>query len=192
MKLLLLFLLVSTACSAQKKTYSYLDTPVRIDSVTGGMIYTEVVRVDSATADQLYSRAKTFLLKAFTSEGAVIQLDDKAAGLVGGKGKLLMNMTTGQMLLTGTTQMYYEMAVEIRVKDGRYRYEFSNIEVVNRGYRVRVDDSIRKNPAAAKRTLERDFSEKEYNKYMGDKNPINIVIRQLKQTMASSGNKNDF
>ena len=192
MKLLPLLLLLSISCFAQSRTYRLADTNVRIDSTTGGMIYTEVVPVPMATTEQLYGRAKSFLLRVFTNESAVTQIDDKDNGVVGARGKFMLNNNFKQSLLTGQLNMYYEMAVEIRVKDGRYKYEFSNIEIVNRGQRVRIDDAIRKNPKLAAKSMNREYSQKEYDSYMNDKNPIQAIVKQLKQTMNPPKDKNDF
>ena len=189
----LLFLILFPSVIFAQKTYRLSDTNMQIDSVTGGMIYSEVVQVPGATADQLYGRAKSFLVKAFTNESAVTQLDNKEEGVVGGRGKLSMALNMGQMMLTGQTNMSYEMAVEIRVKDGRYRYEFSNIEIVNGPTRIKIDDQLRKNPKAARKAVEKEYSQKEYDRYMGDKNPVQLTIKQLKQTMGNSAkSKNDF
>ncbi len=192
MKYIFIFFLISISCLAQKKTYSFLDTPIRIDSISGGMIYTQVVDVEKASSLQLYNRAKLFLQKTFISDTPVIVVDDKESGFLSGKGKLISDLSLGYALLTGETQMRYEMIIEIRVKDGRYRYEISNIEIITQGYRARIDESFRKNPEASKRKFERELSEKEFKKYMSESNPIIKVINQLKTTMKDSSDKNDF
>lgn len=192
MKYIFIFFSISISCLAQKKTYSFLDTPIRIDSISGGMIYTQVVDVEKASSHQLYNRAKLFLQKTFISDTPVIVIDDKESGFLSGKGKLISDLSLGYALITGETQMRYEMIIEIRVKDGRYRYEISNIEIITQGYRARIDESFRKNPEASKRKFERELSEKEFKKYMSESNPIIKVINQLKTTMKDSSDKNDF
>jgi hypothetical protein len=192
MKYIFIFFSISVSCLAQKKTYSLLDTPIRIDSVSGGMIYTQVVEVEKASGQQLYNKAKLFIQKTFISDSPLIIVDDKESGLLSGKGKLISDLSIGNTLLFGEMQMQYEMIIEIRVKDGRYRYEISNIEIITQGYRARIDESFRKNPEASKRKLERALSEKEFKKYTGESNPIIKVINQLKTAMKDTSDKNDF
>ncbi|WP_077920423.1 DUF4468 domain-containing protein [Spirosoma sp. 209] len=192
MKAILLLLLLPSLALCQGRRYKYSETPVQIDSATGGMIYSEVIPVEGASANELYSRGKAFIAKVFTNESAVTLFDDSGHNAVGGRGKLVMNLGLGTALLTGQLQSYYEMAIEIRAKDGRYRYELSDIEVVNGGYRIKVDDAIRKNKKAQQLYQTGDMSQKEYDKLMSDKNPVMAVIRQLKNSMSAASAKNDF
>jgi hypothetical protein len=191
MNYIFLLLLCPVLCFAQKKTYTLADTNIRIDSVTGGMIYTDVVPVEGATIDKLYSRAKTFLLTSFTNETPVIQTDDKESGVVGGRGRFVENLTQRQVLLTGFQQIYYEMGIEIRAKDGLYHYKMTNIDVVASTFRLRIDDTLRKNPEMAKRLAMKGFSKWQYNRYMGNRNQVNNIVRQLKLSMNSPRDPND-
>lgn len=191
MNYIFLLLLCPILCLAQKKTYTLADTNIRIDSVTGGIFYTDVVPVEGATIDKLYSRAETFLLTFFRNETPVIQIDDKEAGVVGGRGRFVENLTKRQILLAGFQQIYYEMGIEIRVQDGRYHYKMTNIDVVASTFRLRIDDPLRKNPELAKRLAAKGFSKWQYNRYMGNKSQVNKIVRQLKRMMDSSHDLND-
>ena len=191
MNYIFLLLLCPVLCVAQKKTHTLADTNIRIDSVTGGMIYTDVVPVEGATVDKLYSRAKMFLLTSFTNEMPVIQTDDKETGVVGGRGRFVENLTKRQILLTGFQQIYYEMGIEIRAQDGRYHYKMTNIDVVASTFRLRIDDTLRKNPELAKRLAVKELSKRQYNRYMGSRNQVNKIVRQLKLGMNSPRDPND-
>lgn len=120
MKLLLL-LLLPTLCFAQKISYT-LNQLVPIDSVNGEIIYSGVVEVQGATATDLYSRAKTYFLKTFNNSNAVVEVDEKDSR-VAGKGIFLL--ATSRKTGYFSPPQEYVATIEIRVKDGRYRYEFS-------------------------------------------------------------------
>jgi hypothetical protein len=190
--LVLLFIALPLSALAQKKVYMLSDTPIKIDSATGGMVYTEVIKVDSATEEQLFSRAKSFITRVFTNESAVTHSEDKATGVVTGRGKLAYKVPTAAMIITGMNQMYYEMTAEIRVKEGRYRYEFSNFEFISGGMRVRMDEQFQKHPEQAEKLRNRPMSQREYDRYTSDKNPMMGLIRELKATMSPPRSKNDF
>uniref|UniRef100_UPI003B3BCDED DUF4468 domain-containing protein n=1 Tax=Spirosoma sp. TaxID=1899569 RepID=UPI003B3BCDED len=94
-------------------------------------------QVPGATADQLYCRAKQFLFKSFVKANAFIQIDDKAEGLMAGKGMLPVNINglPGSM----AADMKYETPFENRVKGKRYPCEIANIVVVGPGQRINID-----------------------------------------------------
>lgn len=52
----------------------------------GNLNYNEVVQVDTIKKDELYLRSKQFFVDVFKSANDVIQMDDKDAGVVVGKG----------------------------------------------------------------------------------------------------------
>ncbi|CAN5459634.1 hypothetical protein BH09BAC4_BH09BAC4_47620 [soil metagenome] len=191
MNYVFLLLLCPILCLAQKKTYTLADTNIRIDSVTGGMMYTDVVPVEGATVDKLYRRAKTFLLTSFTNETPVIQADDKETGVVAGRGRFVENLTKRQILLTGFQQLYYEMGIEIRAQDGGYHYKMTDIDVVASTFRIPVDATLRKNPELAKRLAVKELSRWQYNRYMGNRSQVNKIVRQLKRAMDSLHDPND-
>ena len=86
-----------------------------IDSITGKITYSEIIKVDSVNSQELYLRAKIWFVHSFVSAKNVIQLDEKELGRIIGKG--LFDVTTS--LLTKTDAGYVEFTVEIQVKDGR-------------------------------------------------------------------------
>jgi len=91
--------------------------PLPVDPETGRFQYQEVVTVEGASADELYARAKNFVVDAYKSAKAVIDLDDPAAH---------------RLVARGNFQIEWSLAVRtvnhklsIEVKDGRYRYTLS-------------------------------------------------------------------
>ena len=57
--------------------------------VNGEVVYTEVIKVDSLNAKELYNRAKKWIVLNYKSANDVIQLDDKEDGILIGKGNSL-------------------------------------------------------------------------------------------------------
>lgn len=108
---------------AQKKTYTISEL-VPIDSTSGDVVYQGVVQVEGATAADLYSRAKTFYLKTFNNSNAVIQADEPGKR-VGGKGYIMLKQKESGLFSQGE----YKVTMDIQVKDGRYRYEFSQFAI---------------------------------------------------------------
>ncbi len=190
--LLLIASLLSVSAFGQKRTYTLAEMNAQIDTTTGAITYREVVQVDSATAKQLFDRGRLFIVKMFASEMSN-QMADEVSGLIACRGKMPIPMSALQQTLLGMYRTaQYEMTVELRVKDGRYRYEISNLEIVNGLQRLRVDEETRKHPKQAKKAAKKEYSQREYDQYMGDKNPIAIFIKQMKAAMNPAKGKNDF
>jgi len=114
-----------------------IETPVYSQTIfpideKGEIVYSEVVKVDSAKSNELFVRAHEWFANAFKSAKAVIQLDDKEAGKIVGKGTFDVSDNNNHNSLiyiawTGTV----DFTVEIQTKDGRYKYVFSNIVFTN-------------------------------------------------------------
>lgn len=94
-----------------------------IDTTTGEVVYTDVVRVDSTSAKELYSRAKLFLAEIMNSLPDVIKLDDAENNILIVKAKMKIPGTNSTSL-----KRYHfgrvSFTIKIEVKDGRYRYRF--------------------------------------------------------------------
>jgi hypothetical protein len=100
----------------------------KLDSIPmkdGKVFYSEVVKVDSATSSELYSRAKNFLAHEYKSAKAVIQVDDKDGGQIVGKGNYNISFT---FMLVNCSQLVHH-TLSIFVKDGKYKYEISEFIV---------------------------------------------------------------
>ncbi len=98
----------------------------------GEIIYSEVVKVDSSNYKELYVRAHEWFADTFKSAKDVIQLDDKEAGKIVGKGNVEVSDNNNHNSLvylpwTGTV----DFTVEIQTKDARYKYAFSKFTYTN-------------------------------------------------------------
>jgi len=93
-----------------------------LDSETGKITYTEVAYVDDSTTtkDQLYSVAREWFARTFKSSNDVLQMDDRKAGKLIGKGSFEIEMTPY------LTESYVEFTISIYVKNGKYKYEFTD------------------------------------------------------------------
>lgn len=79
--------------------------------------YSDLVLVDSSlTKEKLYLKAKEWFAQSFRSANDVIQMDDKEAGIIVGKGLFSTRYTIGNIHFT----------MKVQVKDGRYKYWISN------------------------------------------------------------------
>ncbi len=102
--------------------------------------YEEVVQVDStATKDELYKRARTFLAKNFKEEGEAFTIDDKDAGELTGSGRVryyTKKIFLGALCTIG----YVNFKINIYPKDGRYKYVIHSL--VHEGTNCRRNSAI--------------------------------------------------
>lgn len=104
------------------------ETSFPVDANTGRLLYSEVVRVDSVNSQELYVRAHSWIARSFNSASNVIQLDDKAAGMIVVKGVFavkdnVVNPTMMDVSLSGTV----DFTLEIQTRDGRYKYIITDL-----------------------------------------------------------------
>lgn len=93
-----------------------------IDSSTNKVSYSEVVKVDGTSKDELYTRAREWFSMAFKDAKSVLDMDDKAAGKLIGKGN-----STGTFNILGTRfTLRIHYTISVTTKDGRYRYEITD------------------------------------------------------------------
>jgi hypothetical protein len=93
-----------------------------IDEQSGKIVYTEVVNIDSTSRSELYLRAKTWFVHNFNSANNVIQLDDKESGKLIGNALFDVRLS----LMSKQNAGFVRFLVEIQVKDGRYKYTFTD------------------------------------------------------------------
>lgn len=113
--------------------FAQTDTLPR--NADGYFEYANVVNVDSATADKLYSNSKIFIVESFKSGKDVTQITDDATKTVMGNGSITINFK-GINGLAGPNYVNFKMSIQS--KNGRYRYSFHNfeyIQITNRGKR---------------------------------------------------------
>jgi hypothetical protein len=117
-RLLLIFLLLTSASFSQ-------TTKLPVDSTTNLITYQDVVKVDGVSKDDIYVRAREWYARAFSSANSVIQMDDKAAGKIIGKGLSSSYYTV--MRRPVNYNLHY--TISITAKEGRYRYEITSFNV---------------------------------------------------------------
>jgi Domain of unknown function (DUF4468) with TBP-like fold len=96
--------------------------------VEGKVVYGQIDSV-AATKDELFIRAKVWLVNTFKSAKAVIQLDDKEAGKLMGKGVDTYSFKYGINYMDISGGIYY--TIQIDCKDNKARIRIFNIEQGN-------------------------------------------------------------
>ena len=90
----------------------------------GEINFTEVVILDSSfKKNDLFINAKKFFVDVYHSGKDVIQLEDKDAGIVIGKG-YFVTLWKASFLFTYEFQVWH--TIKISLKDGKYKYEISD------------------------------------------------------------------
>ncbi|MCA0933095.1 DUF4468 domain-containing protein [Lutimonas saemankumensis] len=89
----------------------------------GNVIYTDVIKIDGKSGLELYNRSKDWFVENYNSANDVIQLDDKDRLKITGKGFFNEVIKVGMAKLD--LDVYH--TISIQAKDGRYKYEISQI-----------------------------------------------------------------
>lgn len=96
-----------------------------VNPETGKITYTAIVKVDSLfTKEILFQRATKWFAQTYKSAQDVIQLQDKETGMLVGKGVIPVYY---QSMGVNQQDGYMNYTFTLQVKDGRYRYELTNI-----------------------------------------------------------------
>lgn len=103
------------------------QSQIPIDSATGAYAYQGIVKVDSATKQQLYAKAKAWVLKTLKSSDNMVELDDKEFNSITGSGTIIMNKVGG----SGFMSYVYDDAklnfkATFQFKEGKVKYTFDN------------------------------------------------------------------
>lgn len=95
-----------------------------IDKISGKAIFTEVISLDSVSAENMYNRAKLFVVDNYNSAKNVVDLSDvKSHSLV-----LKAYTTTHFKSWAGIYEAGgFNYILKIYCKDGRYKYEISDL-----------------------------------------------------------------
>lgn len=110
--------------------FSTMATPIWSQSIqfpineNGEVEYTNVVQVNDVDQNELFSRAKEWFAISFKSAQNVLQMDDRTAGKLIGKGLI---SAYGVVMNKPVDAGYIDFIVEIQVKDGRFKYSFHSI-----------------------------------------------------------------
>lgn len=92
--------------------------------------YQKVIDVDG-TKTELYVKAMDWMTKTFVSAKAVIQFQDKEAGIIVGKARVLVPYPK-DTILSGT-KWPLEFDLKIETKDKRARFTFENFMMITNG-----------------------------------------------------------
>lgn len=85
--------------------------------------FSEVIQADSVAKDELYSRANKWFVESFKDANSVLQITDKEAGQLVGKGNIPYAPTgMGSQDVKGAINFL----ITVTVKEGRYKYEFQD------------------------------------------------------------------
>lgn len=90
----------------------------------GAAVVTEVVAIQGKAKADLYQDALMWVSKAFNSAKTVIQTKDSDLGLITIKSKIMVDSNEHQELYSDE---WYSFILTIQAKDGRYKYEISDI-----------------------------------------------------------------
>jgi len=105
-------------------TSTFGQIAIPIDKNSGKAIFTEVISIDSISAENLYNRARLFVVNNYNSAKTVTDLsDDKLQSIV------LKAYTTSHF--KSWAGIYeaggFNYILKIYCKDGRYKYEISDL-----------------------------------------------------------------
>lgn len=117
MKILIFFLLLISSVKAQD------SIPLK----DGKLHFEEVVEVLNSSKENLYSKGKIWFVDNFRSADDVLQMDDKEAGVLIGKGYRDIYVDTKIM---GSIQKYKTRAfytIKIQIKEGKYKLDIYDI-----------------------------------------------------------------
>jgi hypothetical protein len=90
--------------------------------------YSGVIKVDSASKDVLFSRARLWVNDNFKSGKDVTQISDKEEGTITGSGNFDSPFTVYSGFGNGKELGIYTFSFKILCKDGRYKYIFENFK----------------------------------------------------------------
>ena len=88
------------------------------------LAFTDVVKVDDVSASELYMRAKLWFAASFVDSKNVLEVEDKDAGILVGKGAISYEPVVYQASTLVRGRIQFE--VRVLVKDGRYKYSLSD------------------------------------------------------------------
>jgi hypothetical protein len=139
MKTFLTLLLCLSAGLAHAQVADTVKLPV--DPATQHITYTGVVQVPGVSQAELYTRAKLWFANTFKSATEVVQADEKEAGIVQGRGWAPISVHfIGPKRPTTNLRMW--QTIKIMVKEGRYRYEITNLESELGGDNIPLEKSL--------------------------------------------------
>lgn len=101
------------------------DSLLHVLPLKNGMVYyADTTGVDTVKAEELYRRAKRFI--ADTYRGAVVTFDDHPTATIMARGSFTVFWTPA---VGGVAEINVHHTLRLSAKDGRYRYELTDMEV---------------------------------------------------------------
>lgn len=86
--------------------------------------FSEVIKLDSTiSTEELFSRARGWYVSTFKSTKDALQIQDKRAGELIGKGSLVYYSSQGAL---SSANGHINFTIKFFLKDGRYKYDFSD------------------------------------------------------------------
>jgi hypothetical protein len=152
------------------------------DPVSKKVIFQELIPIDSASKDDLYERAVTWLTDHYKTNK--FDINDKVKGQIGTEGYFIVSMTYDFKYKSEHNVSYN---VLINVKDGKYKYSVTDFFV----YNVKTGPkSIQAVEAAYPKMT--TVNKKEFVAQLTSE--VNLIIEDMKNTMKSGKvkDKNDW
>jgi hypothetical protein len=90
--------------------------------------FSEVVEVPNTTKDELYNRGRSWFAKAFKSSNDVLQMQDKEAGKLIGKGVVMIHSNCTVCGMSGIHPTYegpVSFTIEMSYKDNKFKYDLT-------------------------------------------------------------------
>lgn len=117
-----------------------------------GKAFYEIVDSLPGAKAELYNKSKVWFVNTFNSANAVIQLDDKEAGVIMGKGVTGFNAGN---IMTGSIKQFINYTININVKDNKWRIQIYDIYVSNGNSTAYTAEMLLKYPKMNKKKIER-------------------------------------
>lgn len=129
MKKLIIFAFLLSSCFfsfSEKKVWKDPNAKELMPlDANGKIVYTEVVEMPNVIKDALYSRAYEWFAKSFKDAKNVIQMQDKDAGKIIGKG-IFDGINVKCCMGLSSVIGYVQFTLSIYLKDGKYKYEITD------------------------------------------------------------------
>lgn len=117
----------------------------------GRVFYEDVDSMINISKVDLYNKSKIWFVNTFNNAKAILQMEDKDAGIIMGKG--VAEFDAGNVL-TGTLRNFITYTVNVNVKDNKYRIQIYDISVTNQSVTYTPEYCL-KYPKMNKKKLEK-------------------------------------
>ncbi|HEY4149307.1 MAG TPA: DUF4468 domain-containing protein [Chitinophagaceae bacterium] len=121
--LLALFIFLPAIVKAQ---YIEQSPTIPFDSLAHKICYTEIVKVDSLSKEQIYTCVREWFNRSFDIGHAVVSMDDYNAGHLIARGTVFGKKSHG----LGRTGMTISFIIDLFVKDGKYKYVITDFNLL--------------------------------------------------------------